>query len=72
MNDRQGKHKIVLERIHWALYIELVSKIAIKFNTLTDNIQSLIFEGTDVTIENDMDILQLQNGDVVEVTFYSL
>jgi hypothetical protein len=66
------KHKIALERVPWALYIELISKISAKFNHLPDDIQSIIFGGTDVTIENDMDILQIQNDEVIEVTFYSL
>jgi hypothetical protein len=72
VNNQVGRHKIVLERLPWALFIELISKIGVKFNVHGESIQSIIFEGTDVSIENDMDVLQLQNEETIEVTFYSL
>ena len=50
------------------LYNELVAKIAAKLQVQPEAIVSLMFDGTDVSIEDDSDVLQLQEGETVLVT----
>ncbi len=50
------------------LFTELKAKIAARFGCDPASIVSLSFEGTEVAIEDDADVLQLEEGETVEVS----
>ncbi len=66
------KYKITLDRKSGALYSELICRIAAKMKDTTENISSIFFEGSDVVIEDDSDVLQIKNGEVLEVVFKTI
>jgi len=62
-----ARKKITLSR-QGGLYTELLAKIAERLKMKPEEIGALNFEGTDVTIEDDGDVLQIGEGETVEVT----
>jgi hypothetical protein len=50
------------------LYTELVAKVVTRLGVAQNQIVSIGFEGADVSIEDDGDVLQLQDGETVEIT----
>ena len=65
INNWKVKRKIQLLRKN-GLYVELKAKIATKFQIKHELIKSLLFKGTQVSIEDDSDVSQLQDGESVE------
>jgi len=59
--------KITLTRAG-AMFNELKAKIGARLKCDPTSITSLNFAGTDVAIEDDSDVLQLEEGETIEVT----
>lgn len=66
-----GVIKITLDR-SVALYTELLSKVTTKMNNDFESVASIFFEGSEVKIEDDSDVLQIKEGETLEVVFDSI
>lgn len=61
------KKPVTLERRSSALFSELLHKTFSSFAIREEDVKSFFFSGTDVLIEDDVDVSQIEMGDVIEV-----